>query len=213
MSLSWAFAKKPPPGVESLRFIDDRARRRLAARVLAVLLGAAIALVTWPSLAPGSSTALAASKHKHMHPSKGDPRMAARAVACMVNQRREMHGLSHVRRRIKLRRPARGHTGYMVRHNCYSHQCSGELDLIGRIRRHGYFDGASRYGCGETIDTARRHRASPMNIVRAWMHSSEHRSILLSRGYLHIGIGVAWDSPFGGRHWGTYTADLCYRHG
>jgi uncharacterized protein YkwD len=37
--------------------------------------------------------------------------------------------------------------------------------------------------------------ASPSRIVEAWMHSPEHRKILLRPSYQEVGIGVALGGP------------------
>lgn len=190
------------------------ARTPVLTRVIVLLTLAALTLAVLPAIAPGSGTAEAsACQYKRMTPRRAGTRRAARSVACLINHRRRAHRVHRVRHRSPLRHAARGHTGYMIRHRCFSHQCSGEANLMDRVRREGYFSGASSYGCGEDLATQRRHRASPRNIVKIWMDSPEHRAVLLSGSYHHIGIGVVAGTPSGSNHGGTYTADFCYRNG
>ena len=178
--------------------------------VLCLLAGLVAAL----ALAMPASASASACKYKRMRPSHGSEYHASRAVACLINRRRRHHGLASLRVRRPLRHAANRHSRYMVRRNCFSHQCYGEPSLSTRIASTGYFKGATSWGCGETIDWGKYRGATPLRIVKRWMRSSEHRAIILSSRWETLGVGVVWGSPAGrSKHAGTYTADFAYRSG
>ncbi|SRR5581483_6522917 len=186
--------------------------RRPFAPLLALL--ALAGLVAALELAAPASASASACKYKRMRPSHGTEYRASRAVACLINRRRRRHGLAPLRLRKPIRRAAHRHSRYMTRQNCFSHQCYGEPSLATRIASTGYFKGANSWGCGETIDWGKYRRGTPIRIVKRWMHSSEHRAIMLSGRWETFGVGVVWGSPAGrSKHAGTYTADFAYRSG
>jgi uncharacterized protein YkwD len=119
-----------------------------------------------------------------------------------VNKERAKHGLKKVRRSSKLARSAKAHSRKMVAHNAFTHNVAGEASLLKRVRRTGY--GGGRWKAGEILAWGAGSRAKPKAIVRAWMHSSEHRRIILTRGFRSAGTGVVGETPSGGSG-RTYT--------
>jgi uncharacterized protein YkwD len=103
---------------------------------------------------------------------------------------------------------AHAHTVSMVRHNRYSHG-----NALRRIRRTGYLAGASVWRIGENIGWGPKRLGSPKRTVASWMHSPEHRRVLLG-GFQDIGIGVTKGAPFShfGHNTATYTVDLATRN-
>ena len=79
----------------------------------------------------------------------------------------------------------------------------------------GYIAGARAWSVGETLAWGRAKGASPRRIVRGWMHSAAHRSIILRRGFRHVGVGVAAGSPVPGldHRAATVTAVFGFRKG
>jgi uncharacterized protein YkwD len=111
---------------------------------------------------------------------------ARTAVRCLINEERTARNL---RVRRKLNEAAQKHTRYMYRHNCFSHQCSGEPSTVERIRRAGYMRGTSAWRVGEVI-ALNRDKATPREVVRQWKNSPGHRAQILSSGYKHMGVGM-----------------------
>ena len=101
----------------------------------------------------------------------------------------------------------------MVRKRCFSHQCPGESDLVGRLVKARYLPCSCSWGIGENIAYGSGRDGSPRNVVQAWMRSSEHRANILNGSYQHIGIAVARGTPSTGRSrdGATYTTDFGYR--
>jgi uncharacterized protein YkwD len=179
-------------------------------RSLLVLVATATVLAA-PQLA-GTSHAAVCSGADTL-PNAANPGLAAHATACLINKRRRHHHEVGLSRNRALQRSAQRHTNYMNAHNCFAHQCPGEADLYHRLRRAGYLKpGLRRWEYGEVIAWGLTTAATPRAIVKAWMHSPEHRAEILHRRFRDFGIGVVWGTPtvvpgVGG----IYTVDFGYR--
>ncbi len=138
---------------------------------------------------------------------------AKRAVACLINRRRSHNGLHRLRVSIPLGVAAQEHSDAMASQNFFSHE--GDGTPASRAQAAGYTSGARNWGLGENLEWASRKAASPRAIVDGWMRSPEHRSVMLSRRFRHIGIGVTAGSPTSPdvQNAETFTADFGYRKG
>ena len=115
---------------------------------------------------------------------------ARKAVLCLVNRERKSRGLRALGRSRSLQRAAQNHNSYMQNHRCFSHQCSGEPSLVGRLQRVGWLNGGlSAWSAGENIAWASGRGGTPRNIVKQWMNSSGHRANILSSRFDEIGVG------------------------
>lgn len=128
---------------------------------------------------------------------------ARQAMACLVNHVRRHHHLHGVRGNVPLGIAAQEHSDAMNAQNFFAHD--GDGTPSSRAAGAG-FHGSS---LGETLAFGSGAIGSPKAMVRAWMHSPEHRHILLMRRWREIGIGVSFGSPLGPDAAGeaTYTAD------
>ena len=62
---------------------------------------------------------------------------------------------------------------------------------------------------GEDLAWGAGRRGSAQGIVRAWMHSPEHRKVILTASYREVGIGLVWGAPRRvSLPAATYTADF-----
>ena len=144
--------------------------------------------------------------------SRPDPASAQRnralrhEVVCLINRVRQRHGLGHLRANRKLRRAAQGHSVQMVRRDYFAHGGSGGPGR--RIARTGYFAGARRWRRGEILAEGTGGLSSPAAIVRAWLHSPEHRGIMLDPGYRDFGAGIVHGAPKRGDQGATFTVDF-----
>lgn len=134
---------------------------------------------------------------------------ASKAVRCLINKRRNKHGLSALRPNGSLKKAAKRHTGKMVASGCFEHQCSGESDVVGRVTSAGYLPCGCSWQVGENIAWGKKGRSTPAAIVKGWMKSPPHRAIILTKGFDHVDVGVLPGKP-GSRHAraATYTADF-----
>jgi uncharacterized protein YkwD len=197
---------------------ESRLRATWWGGAIAVLLAALVAAMVVTAASPLTGEASAASACKAW--GKDKPKtltitQARRAVACLVNRKRRQHGLGALDRDGRLNRSAQRHTRRMRNRGCFSHQCSGERDLVGRLWSVNYLErGLRRWACGENIAWGMRSEGRPANVVRAWMHSPSHRAAILSRTFRDMGIGFVRGTPANNRRFGaTYTIDFGLRRG
>jgi uncharacterized protein YkwD len=136
-------------------------------------------------------------------------RRATKAIACLINEVRRSNGLNSLAVRGELKRAAKAHNRRMLTGACFSHQCSGEPDLVQRVTAAGYLPCSCRWTVGENLAWGVRQRSSPAAIVDAWMHSPPHREMILRKGIKDVGVGVIEGRPGSPRAQGaTYTADF-----
>ena len=141
------------------------------------------------------------------------PRIAAKAVRCLINVERRARGLSDLGAQRTLKKAAKRHSSQMVSAGCFSHTCPGESDLVGRVTSTGYLPCTCRWSVGENIAWGAVHYGSPAAIVAGWMASPPHRGTILTAGMKDVDVGVRPGKP-GSRHSkaATYTADFGYRN-
>jgi uncharacterized protein YkwD len=141
-------------------------------------------------------------------PAKLSERVARQAILCLINQRRAHAGLGALQENVSLDSSAQAHTVAMVRHNSYSHGNPAE-----RIRSTGYLAGATAWTIGENLGWGPARSGTPKRVVAAWMHSREHRQVVLG-GFRDIGVGMTKGAPFPhfGHNTATYTVDLGTRN-
>ncbi len=136
-------------------------------------------------------------------------RVAAKAIDCLIDKERRARGLGALGADGQLRQAAKRHSRRMIEASCFSHQCSGEPDLVGRIISANYLPCTCVWTVGENIAWGARSRSSPAAIVQAWMNSPPHRALILSQAMEEVGIGVKAGRPGNSRaKAATYTADF-----
>jgi uncharacterized protein YkwD len=140
-------------------------------------------------------------------------RQAGKAVRCLLNRKRERHGLGRLGRNSRLKRAAQRHTHYMEKHRCFAHECSGEPSVLSRLKRVRYIHGGlRRWSYGENIAYGGGHLGTPKAMVRAWMRSPGHRHNILNPDFRQIGIGFVRGTPKNpGSSGGTFTTDFGMR--
>jgi uncharacterized protein YkwD len=138
---------------------------------------------------------------------------ARQAVTCLINQRRHKQGLHALQGSAALGAAAQEHSDAMASQNFFSHE--GDGTPTSRAEGAGYMAGAGSWGIGENLEWASGKGASPKAIVAGWMRSAEHRSVMLSRQFRQIGIGIADGSPLSPDvlNSAMYTADFGFRKG
>jgi uncharacterized protein YkwD len=187
---------------------------RLPYRALAAC-AALIAAVALALAGPVTGTAHAGACQKFGSDgaTKLSQRQARRAIHCLLNRRRQAHGLTHLRSDRRLSTAAAEHTRYMTSHACFEHQCPGEPSPLARLESvHYIVAGLLQWSYGENIAWGSGGLGTPRAIVKAWMHSREHRRNILDRTFEQVGVG--FDRGFPGNpdgRGGTYTTDFGMR--
>jgi uncharacterized protein YkwD len=138
-------------------------------------------------------------------------RAARHATLCLLNRERAARGMKPLRVDGKQQKAASGHNRTMIRDRCFSHQCSGERDLVGRIEDSGYLPCSCTWSVGENIAWGSGSLASPQKIVQAWMDSPSHRANVLDRHFDEVGLGIDAGSAAGMDDSATYTADFGHK--
>jgi uncharacterized protein YkwD len=135
------------------------------------------------------------------------------AVTCLINQKRARNHVKPVHESAPLDVAAQVHTDAMTAQNFFSHEGDGTPES--RASNAGYMIGARTWGIGEDLFWGSAKRSTPRATVEAWMRSAEHRSVMLSKRFRQVGIGVDHGSPAGAdnTNTGTYTALFGYRKG
>lgn len=117
------------------------------------------------------------------------------AIVCLLNEERAALGLPVLEQEGRLGRSAHAHSADMVAHRYLAHQRAGGPDLFTRVHGAGYFKGARGGIYGENIGIAAEGRATPNDLVRAWMASPSHRTNIVHAGYRDIGVGIVFAPP------------------
>jgi uncharacterized protein YkwD len=131
-------------------------------------------------------------------PTKSTLARASRSTLCLLNAQRAAHGLRGLRVSRTLNRSARRYARSMVAHRFFSHVSPAGQTLQARISRSGYLRGANGWAYGENLAWGAGSRATPRQIVRAWMASPGHRANILSARWRNIGVGIAPGAPVAG---------------
>jgi uncharacterized protein YkwD len=159
--------------------------------LLACAIAATLLLAVWVTVAPVSqaraTTTLQLTKNE-------------RTLIDGINRERTKRGLHAVRVRVSLMRAARAHSVEMARYGILAHRS--------RSVRFGYRRCGYRvWRAGE--DVGRGWVGSlwgtPQGMVSAWMHSTTHRSVILTASFRDIGVGLA-RAP--GSSYRYFTLDL-----
>lgn len=189
----------------ALRF--DKPRTALFPALLA-----ALAMVAIIALGPGAARGEAAQCAAAATPGYKLSREAARkATLCVVNVERDRRGLARLRPDGRQQKAASRHNRIMVEKRCFSHQCAGERDLVGRFIAAGYLPCSCYWAVAENIAWGAGRTSSPRSIVNAWMNSSAHRVNILNPRFDEAGVGVHKGSPEGGGRAATFTMDYGFK--
>jgi uncharacterized protein YkwD len=138
---------------------------------------------------------------------------ARAAVVCLINKKRTRNHVKPVSQHPLLDAAAQTHTDAMTTENFFSHE--GDGTPASRAANAGYMAGARAWGVGEDLFWGAARMSTPRATVNAWMHSAPHRSVMLSKSFHQVGVGVDQGSPAGAdnTNTGTYTADFGFRKG
>jgi uncharacterized protein YkwD len=190
-----------PPGAPYVRCVSHRLQV-YAALALAAL-AATVALARPPAAAAASCASASAL------PGEASRSQLGRAIVCVSNLERRAHGLRALSLNRQLSNAARRHSLDMVRRGYFAHTGPSGDTFVERIRNAGYLRSARTWLVGENLAWGWGAAASPSRIVRAWMHSPEHRKILLRPSYGEIGVGVVRGGPHPkAAPEATFTADF-----
>ncbi|MFL0397275.1 CAP domain-containing protein [Streptomyces albus] len=133
-------------------------------------------------------------------PRPAHPHPVSARVLRLVNEERARAGCPGVRFDRAVARAAQRHSVHMARTRTLAHEQPAGADPGRRLAAEGY-----RWKrVGETIARGQR---SPAGVVRAWMHSAEHRTPLTTCAYRDAGVGISRGAR--GPWWTLLLASPC----
>jgi uncharacterized protein YkwD len=115
------------------------------------------------------------------------------------NRARANRGIRRLCVNRKLTEAARDHSARMIREDFFGH------GNVGRRLKHYDYNWRTY---GENIGGGSGRRGRPGNVFKRWMHSSNHRSNILEKGFREIGIGAYTGTFKGRRGYTMYTVDF-----
>jgi uncharacterized protein YkwD len=131
-------------------------------------------------------------------------------VKC-INKERTARHLAKLRLNAKLVDSARAHSADMGEKQYFDHDSPGGETWSQRIVNHGYTrEGYKSWKAGENIGWGAGLYSSPVAIVDAWMASSVHRAVILTKDFRDLGVGAVSCDGYGsvdGMVW-FFTLDL-----
>ena len=179
---------------------------------LPIALAFALLLASLLLLGPAAAKGSAASCGGADTPAYSmNDRSAAKVTLCLLNKERAARGIKPLRFDHHQQKAAARHNRLMLKKNCFSHECPGEKDLVGRITAAGYLPCSCSWGVAENLAWGSGRTAAPAAVVDAWMSSPSHRANVLNRRYDEIGVAVHDGSPVGAGSASTYTTDFGFK--
>jgi uncharacterized protein YkwD len=127
-----------------------------------------------------------------------------------INETRAAHGLAPVHLASGLRNAAQAHSNDMVSRNYFAHTSPTGSTLSYRII-HSTFRTWGAWWAGENLAWGTGTIGSPRSVIRMWLASPEHRSILLSSRYTYVGVGRAVGQFEGFEDAAVWTVDFGHR--
>jgi uncharacterized protein YkwD len=108
-----------------------------------------------------------------------------------VNKQRAKRGLCKLRVNVKLVSAARAHSADMSQRKYFDHNSPDGECWSSRIVRYGYTRKGCRYWkAGENLYLGAGLFSSPYVVVKSWMSSKRHRTVILTSKFRDIGVGA-----------------------
>jgi uncharacterized protein YkwD len=137
-----------------------------------------------------------------LHSGAASSRATQTRVLVLFNEQRAAHGLKPLTIDEKLTRAADSHSADMLDRGYFAHDGpQGKWDV--RVRRY-----VQRTLIGEILSEGSGYYATPAGMVHAWMHSPEHRRVILTPDLRLVGFGVATGTYQGQVDVALATADF-----
>ena len=126
------------------------------------------------------------------------------ATICLVNAERAARGLQALRWNPRLQTAAQAMADEMTHRRFFAHVTPDRRNLLDRVRPTGYTASVDDWALGENLAWGAGGLGTPGSIVAGWMASPGHRTLVLDREFVDIGLAVSAGSPHGQKLDGTY---------
>jgi uncharacterized protein YkwD len=127
-----------------------------------------------------------------------------------INDVRRTHGLHPIAASKGLRSAAKNHSRDMMSRDYFAHTSPTGSTLTHRVVTSGFIT-YGQWWAGETLAWGSGSYGTPRAVVKSWMHSPEHRAILLSPRYHLVGIGRVYGTFLGHSGASVWTVDWGHR--
>jgi uncharacterized protein YkwD len=141
----------------------------------------------------------------HLRADQTTPKKLRLATLCLLNRERRQHGLHRLTVNARLRLAAHRHADDMVTRRYFAHVSSGGAQPSDRMRAAGYMGSAHHWLVGENLVWGAGALSTPIDRVRALMHSPPHRENMLRKGFREVGIWVDQRAPVHAAYQGGAT--------
>jgi uncharacterized protein YkwD len=130
-------------------------------------------------------------------PYEAAPALVREALVCEIDRARaRRRDARRLRPDAQLDLAAGRHATDMVERRYFSHTSPGGGDLADRARRAGYAKRTCSWRVGEILAWGVAERSTASGTVAAWLDSTPHRRILVSRRYAELGVGTVAGTPY-----------------
>jgi uncharacterized protein YkwD len=165
-----------------------------------------------PLGAAAAPTASASPSEAHAATSTTVAAELQRLVAAQINVVRREHGLSRLALSSQLARAGEEHARRLAVAGYFSHDWSDGTPFGTWIRRFYPVAGARRWSAGENLAWSSQPITAEQ-AVELWLASPEHRRIMLSTTWRHVGLGVIRADGAGGIYGGQSVLILAAEFG
>jgi uncharacterized protein YkwD len=174
---------------------SEASRRLVRTGKKGVGIGLVAAAATLPVAGADDADARQARCENRNVPFETAPKAARAALICELRRVHTKRDLPRLRLDDRLAKAARRHATDMVKHKYFSHYAPNGDGVADRARRTGYIKPACSWQVGEVLAWGVAGRSTAAATVHAWMHSPEHRHILVSADYSDLGVGAIAGTP------------------
>jgi uncharacterized protein YkwD len=116
---------------------------------------------------------------------------AEKTMLALIDHARTSRGLHRLTIVRSLVRAARSHSSDMLGRDYFSHYSYSGASFGSRLVSFGYSrSGCSTWKVGEVIGWGKGTAGKARSVFRAWMKSSAHRTVILTKAWRDVGIGA-----------------------
>jgi uncharacterized protein YkwD len=130
------------------------------------------------------------------------------ALVCLHNLIRSQNGVGTLAENAALAAAAAGHNNDMIQRGYFAHDTPEGRTFVDRILAARYAREDEAWSLGENLAWGSGTRATPAEIMRAWMESPGHRANILKADYRELGLAVQLGTPTGAPNGVTVAAEF-----